>query len=192
MHTNRHFSVRPATEADVTPVVTLFGEVAAEGRWIGTEPGFDADERAQRMTDTVSRGPGIMLVADAGGDVIGSLSLIPAAYGTADLGMLVAQEWRGKGVGRALLEAGIEWARAEPAVHKIALQHWPHNRAAHRLYLALGFLVEGRLRRHYRRSHGEVWDAIVMGLVVDDSAPPSSIPDDLDDLDDPDVNRGRD
>jgi hypothetical protein len=32
---------------------------------------------------------------------------------------------------------------------------------------------EGRLRRHYRRRNGELWDAVVMGLVFDTTTPGS-------------------
>jgi ribosomal protein S18 acetylase RimI-like enzyme len=89
-----------------------------------------------------------------------------APYGVADLGMLVAAGWRGRGVGSALLAEGIERARAAGA-HKIALQVWPHNRAALALYERFGFRREGLLRRHYRRRSGELWDAVVMGLPLD-------------------------
>lgn len=175
----RPVTVRPATKDDVPGLVALFRDVAGERRWIGTEPGFDEEDRAQRMRATVTDGPGTIFVALAGDELVGQVGVIPASYGVADLGMMVASGWRGAGVGRALLDAAIEWARAEPAVHKVALQHWPHNLAAHRLYQGAGFSVEGRLRRHYRRASGEVWDAIVMGLVVDPSVPGSSIPDDI-------------
>jgi RimJ/RimL family protein N-acetyltransferase len=43
---------------------------------------------------------------------------------------------------------------------------WPHNDRAIALYEKLGFVEEGRLRRHYRRRNGELWDAVVMGLVL--------------------------
>src|SRR6266508_2058891 len=76
---------------------------------------------------------------------------------------VAAEGWRGRGVGSALLRAGIEWARGAGA-HKVALQVWPHNAAALALYEKFGFQREGLLRGHYRRRNGELWDAIVMGL----------------------------
>jgi RimJ/RimL family protein N-acetyltransferase len=47
---------------------------------------------------------------------------------------------------------------------KVALEVRPHNHVAIRLYQRAGFECEGRLRRHYRRRNGELWDAILMGL----------------------------
>jgi RimJ/RimL family protein N-acetyltransferase len=101
---------------------------------------------------------------------VGNLGVHLAPYGVGEIGMWVAGPWRGRGVGSALLEAGIEWARSVGA-HKVALSHWPTNRAAVALYEKFGFVEEGRLRRHYRRRSGELWDAVVRGLVLDEDAP---------------------
>jgi putative acetyltransferase len=60
--------------------------------------------------------------------------------------------------------------------HKLELQAWPHNDAAIRLYLRHGFVHEGLLRRQYRRHNGELWDAVIMGLVLDETSPGSSSP----------------
>ena len=51
-------------------------------------------------------------------------------------------------------------------MHKIALQVWPHNEAAIALYERYGFEREGYLKRHWRRRSGELWDAVVMGLLL--------------------------
>ncbi|HET9558925.1 MAG TPA: GNAT family N-acetyltransferase, partial [Actinomycetota bacterium] len=108
----------------------------------------------------------IVLVAEAGGELVGQLGLHLARYGVAELGMAVAAGWRGRGVGRALVAEGIDRARAAGA-HKIDLQVWPHNAAAIALYERFGFEREGYLRRHYRRRSGELWDAVIMGLRLD-------------------------
>src|SRR6266568_1820588 len=128
--------VRPAREQDLDAIVELFVEVAAEGRWIGTEPPVDRDRRRRRLAETLDQEREVVLVSEG---------------------------WRGRGVGSALLRAGIEWARGAGA-HKVALQVWPHNAAALALYEKFGFQREGLLRGHYRRRNGELWDAIVMGL----------------------------
>jgi putative acetyltransferase len=90
--------------------------------------------------------------------------------GIADLGMLVDSEWRGRGVGSALMEACIDWAR-EHGAHKVMLEVWPHNSAAIALYNKFGFKQEGLFVRQYRRRNGELWDAVRMGLVLDHTSP---------------------
>lgn len=165
----RRFTVRPATPADVDAAVTLFADVAAEGRWIGREV-VDRAERHAELTASLASPDSAQLVADAGGELVGQLGIVRRGYGVAELGMLVAAGWRGAGVGSALLADAIDWAR-QAGAHKIALQVWPHNEAALALYRKFGFVEEGRLRRHYRRLNGELWDAVVMGLVLDETSP---------------------
>jgi RimJ/RimL family protein N-acetyltransferase len=77
--------------------------------------------------------------------------------------MLVAADRRGRGVGSALVAAAIDWARAHD-LHKLALGVFPHNEPAIALYRKFGFVEEGRLVRHIRRSDGQLWDLIEMGL----------------------------
>ena len=155
--------VRPAREGDLDAIVELLVEVAAEGRWIGTELPVDRERRRRRLREDLRRGDAVVLVAEAGGRIVGQLGMDVASYGVADFGMLVAEGWRGRGVGSALLRAAIERAR-QAGAHKVALQVWPHNAAAIALYEKLGFQREGLLRRHYRRRNGELWDAVIMGL----------------------------
>ena len=159
-------TVRPLREADLDALVELYAAVAAEGRWIGAEAPVDRERRRRRFAEDLQRDNTVMLVADAGGELVGELGLLVAGYGVADLGMLVAEGWRRRGVGSALLREGIDRAR-QAGAHKVALQVWPHNRAAIALYERFGFQHEGRLRRHYRRRSGELWDAIVMGLPLE-------------------------
>ncbi|HEV8166945.1 MAG TPA: GNAT family N-acetyltransferase, partial [Actinomycetota bacterium] len=155
-----------ARPGDVDTLVELYAGVAAEGRWIAAEAPVDRAMRRRRMSELLDRPDGAMFVAEAGGELVGQVGMELARYGVADLGMLVAAGWRGRGVGSALVAAGLAWAR-EAGAHKVALQVWPHNQAAVALYEKFGFQREGLLRRHYRRRNGELWDAVVMGLLLD-------------------------
>jgi RimJ/RimL family protein N-acetyltransferase len=162
--------VRRARPGDLDAVVALFASVAAEGRWIAAEAPIDRAVRRRQLRERLDRRDAVMFVAEVGGVIIGQLVVDLAGYGVAEVGMLVAAEWRRRGVGSALLGAGIDWAR-EAGAHKVALQVWPHNRAAITLYERFGFQREGLLRRHYRRRNGELWDAVVMGLPLDRPTP---------------------
>jgi ribosomal protein S18 acetylase RimI-like enzyme len=152
--------------ADVDPLLDLVAAVAGEGRWISVEAPVDLAGRRLRIVEELEGEHTVMLVAEAGGELVGQLDLRLARYGVADLGMLVAEGWRRRGVGSALLAEAIARARAAGA-HKLALQVWPHNTAALALYERFGFVREGYLTAHYRRRSGELWDAVIMGLRLD-------------------------
>ncbi len=79
--------------------------------------------------------------------------------------MAIAREWRGRGVGSALMAAAIDWAR-ERGLHKLSLGVFAHNAAGIALYRKYGFVEEGRRIKHYRRQSGELWDSIEMGLLL--------------------------
>ena len=165
----REWRIRRAVPDDYDEIGSLFEAVAAEARWIGTELPIDHDARRARFIEGLSRPDevaSLVAVTEDDGRMIGDLGIEKAPYGVADLGMLVDDQWRGQGVGSGLLDAAITWARSVGA-HKVALQMWPHNERARGLYQKFGFVEEGRLVRHYRRRNGEVWDAIVMGLLLD-------------------------
>ena len=150
-------SVRPAEDGDRRSLAELMAAVAEERDGIATEPPIDVAELAAiwKLDGT--------LVALAEGVIVGEVRVDPSWMGYGELGMMVAAGWRGRGVGSALVAAAIDWARAR-GLHKLALSVFPDNQAAIALYRKFGFVVEGRLVHHVRRSNGELWDLIEMGL----------------------------
>jgi RimJ/RimL family protein N-acetyltransferase len=155
------FQVRPARAQDARAMAQLFAAVAQERDGIATEPPVDIDER----TAVFARATDGAAVAVAGGQLVGMITVEVSRHGFAQLGMLVARGWRGRGVGSALLQAVIDWARGR-GLHKLCLEVFAHNTAAIALYRKAGFTEEGRRVRQYRRASGELWDSILMGLAL--------------------------
>jgi RimJ/RimL family protein N-acetyltransferase len=153
------FLVRPAVEADRLPLAHLFAAVAEERDGIASEPPVDIESRAAKWTLDET------LVAVADDELIGSLHLGISRFGFGEIGMTVARDWRGRGVGSALLGAAIVFAR-ELGLHKLSLGVFPHNARAIALYRKYGFVEEGRRVKHFRRASGELWDVIDMGLLL--------------------------
>jgi RimJ/RimL family protein N-acetyltransferase len=165
------FTIRLSTPADVDDYLALREAVAAEGRGIGAELPLDVErDRRVFLESIASETQSSWVAVDEAGTVLGNLGIFLLGYGVAELGMMVDAGWRGRGVGSALLQCGLDWAR-DVGAHKVALQHWPTNEPAAALYEKFGFVEEGRLRRHYRRRNGELWDAVVRGLVLDEETP---------------------
>jgi ribosomal-protein-alanine N-acetyltransferase len=165
--------IRPAEPADAPGLVALGRAVGAEpGRWLITASDWRSVGDERRYLKAVRRFPhASVFVAEAeGGEIVARLSLSrdqhPSSAHVADLGLMVAAGWRRQGIGRALLETAVEWARSA-GVRKIELHVFPHNEGAIKLYDDFGFEREGYRKAHYRRSSGEFVDAILMAYRVD-------------------------
>ena len=153
--------VRPARADEARLLAEQLAEVAEERDGIATEPPVDVDERARTFAAHISG----TLVALVDGEIVGSLHVEPGRFGTGELGMAVLRPFRGRGVGSALLAAAIDKARAD-GLHKLSLEVFPHNAGAIALYRKFGFVEEGRRAKQIRRQSGELWDTLVMGLLL--------------------------
>lgn len=141
--------IRPLEDRDRRPLAVLFAAVAEERDGLAAEPPIDIEKRAARWD--LDR----TLVALVAGEVVGVISVVESRFGFGEIGMMVAADWRGRGVGTALVAAAIEWAHAR-GLHKLTLSVFPHNDAAIALYRKFGFLEEERRTKHIRRATGEL------------------------------------
>lgn len=99
----------------------------------------------------------VALIQDAAG-----LVLVRTIAGEAEiLTVGVRPEQRGAGIGRRLLEAALESARAEGA-EAVFLEVAEDNLHARRLYAGLGFEEVGRRPAYYPRSGAGAVDALVL------------------------------
>jgi L-amino acid N-acyltransferase YncA len=155
------FEIRPARREDGRAMAELFAAVAAERDGIATEPPIDIRAWTTEFADASEE----IIVAVAGKELVGSLLVEKSFFNFGEVAMHVARGWRGRGVGSALLAAGIEKARGD-GLHKLSLDVFPHNEAGIALYRKFGFVEEGRRIEAYRRQTGEYLDTIMMGLLL--------------------------
>jgi L-amino acid N-acyltransferase YncA len=104
------------------------------------------------------------LVALAGDEVVGWAALSPVSDrcvygGVAEESVYVADDARGRGVGRALLEALIEGAEAA-GIWTIQTGIFPENEASVRLHERVGFRIVG-VRERLGMLHG-VWRDVLL------------------------------
>jgi len=165
------FFIRRAEPGDAQALVALARNVASEPQgWLITRGSWRgvADER--RYLKALRRHPAAAVyVAETERDeIVARLSIArdphPASRHVADLGLMVAAGQRRKGIGRALLEQAVAWAR-DADVAKLELHVFPHNAPAIALYESFGFVREGYRRSHYRQGD-ELVDAILMAYEV--------------------------
>jgi L-phenylalanine/L-methionine N-acetyltransferase len=169
------FTVRLASPGDASALVQLAREVGSEpeGWLISTSDWRGAGDERRYLRSLRRSRDAAVFVAEAPEGIVGRLSVgrdpHPASSHVADLGLMVAKSHRRRGIGRALLERTVEWARGT-GVTKLELHVFPYNEAAIRLYESFGFRREGLRERHYRRD-GELVDAVLMAYEVTPTLP---------------------
>ncbi len=94
--------------------------------------------------------------------VVGHLDLtgghLYSSLHRARLGIGVERAYRGGGIGTALLQAAVRWAKAEPTLAWIDLSVFAHNERARRLYERLGFRESGQTIDAYRMGERSIDD----------------------------------
>lgn len=109
-----------------------------------------------------------ILVAVIDGEVIGVIGLHtssrPRVNHKGEIGMMVRDDWQGKGVGVAMMRAVIDLADKWLNLARIELTVFTDNEPAIALYRKFGFEIEGTLRKYAFRD-GEFVDAYVMARI---------------------------
>jgi L-amino acid N-acyltransferase YncA len=137
--------IRAMDASDWPAVEAIFGEgIATSAATFETEPpdynSFDASHHAEHR-----------YVAVEDGRVVGWVAIAPtssrACYaGVAESSVYVAESARGRGVGRALMEAVVASA-ATGGIWTIQAGMFPENNASLALHESLGFRLVGRFER---------------------------------------------
>jgi RimJ/RimL family protein N-acetyltransferase len=111
-----------------------------------------------------------LLVAESGTKIVGVLSCKggeqKGTRHTTTLGISVHKDWRNQGVGRALMEQAIAWAKSTGVIKRIQLEVTAGNASGIHLYEKVGFVKEG-LRRRGMFKYGEYLDTWMMAMLLD-------------------------
>jgi putative acetyltransferase len=164
------FRIREAEPTDAAGLVALARAVSREPEgWLLSSEEWRSPAAERRYLRAVRRSPhAAVFVAEVPEGLVGRLSVArdphPASFHVADLGLMVAASHRRQGIGRALMQRAVDWAR-ENAVAKLELHVFPDNGPAIALYESFGFVREGYRHNHYRREGGYV-DAVLMAFAT--------------------------
>lgn len=170
----KQIKVRHAAYGDAPALHKGILQVSQEGVYIGVEPEGIRDLpavikqlREYRTTPRMAQ-----LAAELDGQVVGAISIRPGPFGAKDrhwcsLGMWVTPAARGVGVGHALLDAALAWARSQ-AFEKVIAEVFGSNQAAIALYRKFGFRPEGRQKKMFVLPGIGYVDNILMALDIRD------------------------
>jgi L-amino acid N-acyltransferase YncA len=160
------FSTRPAAAGDAEAIAQIYNEGIADG--LAT---FETDPRtASDIAGWIQAGFPLVMVEDGEGAPVAWASAPPyrpsrpAYAGVADFSVYVAREARGRGAGRAAVEALVEECTRRD-MWKLLSRIFPENEASLALCRALGFREVGVYRRH-AKLRGEWRDTVIVELLI--------------------------
>lgn len=108
----------------------------------------------------------LLIVAEAQGRFVGITNLAcfkdPKRYHRAMLGLSIVSEYRGLGLGEAMMKVLVQTSLQMPGLERIELSVMAENVPAYRLYQKLGFLEYARHPQAFRLLDGTVQDEIFM------------------------------
>jgi putative acetyltransferase len=138
---------------------------------LASKPDEIHDDAVRAMiVELNDRGRGSYLVAEHAGTITGHALLEPLLLAVTShvvrLTIAVHEGHQGRGVGRALMNELLGWARSSPGVEKVELQVRSSNERAIALYRSLGFVEEGRKTRRLKIGPDAYLDDIYMALWV--------------------------
>jgi RimJ/RimL family protein N-acetyltransferase len=108
---------------------------------------------------------------DVDGELAGQASLfgVDDLARTAEVGLWLLPEMRGRGLGQDVLRVLVDYGFRSRNLRRVHLQTLARNTPALRCYTAVGFAEEGRLREH-AWVEGAYDDIVLMGLLRADRA----------------------
>ena len=176
-----HATARSMERGDEEGLLELERAVVMNGRGVVKGPADlpeSAAEWTPRIDEWLALDPamGLALVATIDGRLVAEATIrrLPPSLirHVALVALQVHPDVQGRGLGRALMDDLLRWARRTPTdgadrVLRVELYVRADNVRARSLYRSLGFEDEGRRRAFVRDSEGRLHDDWVMGLLLD-------------------------
>lgn len=158
-------TIRRATEADSPGIAAVMQAIVAERAYSAIDQAWTIDEE-RRYLNSLSPREAVHVAIVESGQIVGVQPLdlwapgFPSMSHVAQAGTFLLPEWRRRGLGRALFQTTVRFARGA-GYAKIVIQVRASNAHAQAFYLRLGFQECGRLRRQVRID-GKEDDEILM------------------------------
>jgi ribosomal protein S18 acetylase RimI-like enzyme len=154
----RELLLRPTRETDAPNLVALLDAVAAEREFIAAVPGERSVAEEQLALAVLLGEGGLSIVVEVEANIAGHLvvhrGVAPDEAHSGDVAIIVANQYRGTGVGRLLMVTAIDWGRAV-GLGRLHLGVFSSNDRAIALYRSLGFVDDGVRSAHVKLPDGE-------------------------------------
>ncbi len=165
----RQFVIRRPSEADAERLIQYSKILFASTDQVLTvlDEYTITVEEEEKFISNLNRNPNaLLLVAEINNQMVGFLFFIPNAKKknahTGEFGVNVHPDFQGIGIGQALVEALLAWAKTNAQIEKVFLNVFASNWKAIKLYKNLGFVEEGRHVKAIKQLNGDYVDVIQM------------------------------
>jgi len=145
----------------------LINPIIKEGAFILRDMPVPLAEEKKWLSERIDanrNGKEIFLKAIIEGSLIGCCNATQGRFmerGNVDLGIMLDKKWRGKGIGKLLLEESIKLSKKKWKPKNIYLMVVSENKEAIKLYTFLGFRVKAVLPDRINRK-GRYYDLLIM------------------------------
>lgn len=163
--------VREAREKDAKGLLVFTQEILREDEfYITTLEDLSEELTLERMEERIQKhlneANWCYLVAVLEDHIVGQVHLWNGhrkrIEHVCQLAINVLKEYRGLGVGTALMKSAIAWAQDNAVIEKLAFGVFADNKTALRLYRKMGFVKEGRKVKEVKFGPGKYKDCILM------------------------------
>ena len=165
-------TVRSATVADAAQLLQTVKEYVKDSTYIpkiADEIKITIQQEEDWLESFILKENSILIVATFNDNIIGNLDITGNSriimQHTAVIGMGMLSEWRNSGLGTALLQYSIHWAKANPLLELLWLQVYTENKLALNLYRKMGFVENGIIKDYFKQD-GRYYDNLTMSLPV--------------------------
>lgn len=166
-------AIRQARPEDAARLLEYVNRVTGETDFLAFGEGeldWSVEKERQFIEDYRAADNKVLLVAEIESDLAAIAGFTgdarPRLRHSGELGVMVSRRYWGLGLGSALMEMLIEWARASGVVRKLGLRVRVDNDRALRLYERLGFAREGLATRQFLVA-GMFYGGYIMGMDID-------------------------
>lgn len=164
-------SIRRARSVDAPALAAVERAIATvPGRLASSLDEIDEAGVCKMIVDLEDGSRGVYLVAEQAGTIVGHAFLEPlplaATSHVVRLTIAVHEDHQRRGIGRALMNDLLRWARSKPSIEKVELHVRSSNEPAIALYESLGFVEEGRKTRRLKIASNQYLDDVYMALWV--------------------------
>lgn len=165
--------IRPARAMDAALLVAFLNQVGTESDFMTLDDqGIDltVEEMKEVTKRYASLDNHLYLVAFLDGELVGLLSIAAEMSQRichiGEVFIVVAKKYHNQGIGRLLLEDGLDWAENySQSIYRLQLSVQKRNEAALHLYTSMGFQIEG-IQERGAFVNGEFVTVYLMGKLI--------------------------